>query len=97
MPVRGAKVRRSGRFADIEAVIKSHGFVSGCPGRMASPGFYFFHRGGFVLQILPARKVRIVRPDRSKQIVSARRLVDVDSALEIVILEIEESETGAKA
>ena len=92
MPIRGAKIRRSGKFDDIVAVIKSHGFVSGCPGRMPSPEFYFFNRGGFILQLLPERKVSITRPDRSVQIVSARRLVNLDSALDVIVMDIEEAE-----
>lgn len=92
MPLRGHRVQRSGRFDEIVAVIKSHGFVSGCPGRMPSLGFYFFNRAGFVLQLLPERKVSITRPDRSVQIVSARRLVNLDSALDVIVMDIEEAE-----
>lgn len=92
MPIQGAGVKRTGKFADIERVIRSHGFARGAPNRMPSPGFYFYSRGGYVIQIQHGRKVGITKPDGTVETVSARRLVVLDSALDIVVMEIEEAE-----
>lgn len=92
MPLRGHRVQRSGRFADIEAVIKSHGFGKGAPNHPPCPGFYFYSRDGYVIQILPARRIKITSPDRREEIISARRLVNLDSALDVIAMDIEEAE-----
>lgn len=92
MPVKGAGVRRTGKFADIERVITSHGFQRGAPNHPPCPGFYFYSRDGFVVQILHGRRVSITRPDRSVQIVSAQRLITLDTAMDILQMEIEEQQ-----
>jgi hypothetical protein len=93
MPVRGHRVQRSGKFDDIVGVIKSHGFKNGAPNRMACPGFYFYNRAGYVLQILPARKIKITRPDGTASTVSARRLITLDTELDQIVMDIEEQQT----
>jgi hypothetical protein len=89
LPIRGAKVGRGKWFHDIESVILNHGFARGAPGRMASPGFYFFNRAGFVIQILPEHAIRITRPDGQAETISSRRVVTVDSVLDGLVMEIE--------
>ena len=81
MPVRGAKVRRGKWFDEAERVIQNHGFRDGAPGRRASPGFHFYHRAGLVIQILPS----LTRPDGVEQRISSRRVVNVDSILDVVV------------
>ena len=93
MPVRGSKVGRSGRFHDIEAVIVSHGFQRGAPNHPPCPGFYFYSRAGYVIQIMPARMISITHPDGSVEKISARRVVTLDSALDIITMQIEEQQT----
>jgi hypothetical protein len=96
MPVKNAGIRRTGKFADVERVINSHGFVRATrPGYGPSPGFYYYGRAGFLVQILNGRRVSITRPDGQVEIVSARRLVVLDSALDCVVLEIEENENAS--
>jgi len=92
VPIKGARVKRSGRFRDIERLILNHGFAHGAPNRMPSPGFYFYQRAGFVIQIMPKRQINITRPDRQAEKISARHLVTLDSALDVIVMEIEEAE-----
>jgi hypothetical protein len=90
MPVRGSRVQRSGMFAEIERLILNHDFQRGAPNRMPCPGFYFYHRAGFVIQMLPARQTKITHPDGTARIVSARRLVTLDTELDQIVMLIEE-------
>lgn len=92
MPLRGHRVQRSGRFADIEAVIKSHGFGKGAPNHPPCPGFYFYSRDGYVIQLLPARRIKITSPDRSERVISARPLVNLDTELDQIVMCIEEEQ-----
>jgi hypothetical protein len=91
LPIRGAKVGRGKWFGEIKVVILNHGFASGAPGRMASPGFYFFNRAGFVIQILPEHTISVTRPDGAQQKISSRRIVKVDSILDALVMEIEDA------
>ena len=92
MPIRGAGVKRTGKFAEIERVIVSHGFQRGCPGRMASPGFYFYSRAGYVIQIQHGRKAGITKPDGAAETISTRHLINLDTELDQIVMSIEESE-----
>jgi hypothetical protein len=92
LPIRGAKVGRGKWFGEIKVVILNHGFASGAPGRMASPGFYFFNRAGFVIQILPEHAIRITRPDGATETIHARRVVKVDSVLDGIVMQIEDQQ-----
>jgi hypothetical protein len=94
VPIRGAGIKKTKAFFDVERVITSHGFRHGAPNRMPSPGFRFYSRNGYVVQVLNGRRVSITAPDGSVQVISARKLVNVDTALDCVILEIEEQEAG---
>jgi hypothetical protein len=89
MPVRGAKVRRSKWFNDITQALQERGFQRGAPGRMACPGFYFFNRDRFVIQILPENTLHITRPDGTARLESARELSKVNSILDALVLDIE--------
>ena len=51
-----------------------------------------YSRDGYVIQILPARRIKITSPDRREEIISARRLVNLDSALDVIAMDIEEAE-----
>lgn len=92
IPIKGAGVKRTGKFAEIERVIVSHGFAHGAPNRMPCPGFYFFSRAGYVVQIQHGRKVGITKPDGTAETVSTRHLITLDTALDQIVMEIEEAE-----
>jgi hypothetical protein len=92
MPVKGAGIKRGEWFHDAKRIILNHGFQSGAPGRMACPGFHFFSRAGFVLQIMPALTLGIRRPDGTEQRIPARNVGKLDSILDALILELESSE-----
>ena len=61
MPIRGAKVRRSKWFNEITQSLQDRGFKRGAPDRIACPGFYFYSRDGYVIQILPKSRDALVR------------------------------------
>jgi len=89
MPVRGARVRRSKWFNDITQALQERGFQRGAPGRMACPGFYFFNRDGFVIQILLENTLHITRADGTVRLESARELSKVNSILDALVLDVE--------
>jgi hypothetical protein len=92
VPIRGAGIKKTKAFFDVERVIANHGFGHGAPNRMPSPGFRFYSRGGYVVQILNGRRVSITHPDGTSQVISARKLVNVDTALDQIVIAIEEQE-----
>jgi hypothetical protein len=89
MPVRGAKVRRSKWFYEITQTLADHGFQRGAPGHFACPGFYFFNRDGYIVQILPKNAIRIARPNGTVETESVSRISKANFILDALIRYIE--------
>jgi hypothetical protein len=93
VPIRGKGVKRTEAFRETERMILSRGFRSGAPGRFPSPGFHFYSRSRYVLQICNGRTLAITRPDGTVEVVSTKNLTKLDTALDQLILEIEEQQS----
>jgi hypothetical protein len=89
MPVRGARVRRSKWFYEITQSLADHGFRRGAPGHFACPGFYFFNRDGYIIQILPRNTIRITRPSGAVETESVSRISKVNFILGAIVRFIE--------
>jgi hypothetical protein len=92
LPVKGSGVSRSGQFPDVARLVMNHGFTSGAPGRMVSPGFYFYHRGAYVIQILPDRQIGITRPNGMVETESVERMTKANFILSAIVRYIEAAE-----
>jgi hypothetical protein len=62
VPLRGAKVRRSTWFRNVTAALEARQFRRGAPGVSACPGFYFYSRDGYRVQICADTTLQIQRP-----------------------------------
>jgi hypothetical protein len=93
VPIKGKGVKRTGSFAEIERLIIGHGFRHGAPNRWPSPGFYFYSRGAWVIQICHGRTLTITGPKGRPEglsVVSTKNLSKLDSILDELVLDIEE-------
>jgi hypothetical protein len=95
MPVRGARVRRSKWFYEITQTLADHGFRRGAPGHFACPGFYFFNRDGYIVQILPKNAIRITRPNGTVETESVSRMSKANFILSAIARYIDDQRESA--
>jgi hypothetical protein len=90
MPVRGAKVRRSSWFVAVEnALHQRHFDRCGSSSGIVSPGFYFYGRAGYRVQIAPKNTLRIFKPCGHVAEYRVPELRDVIFTLDALELSIE--------
>ncbi len=89
MPVKGSIVRRSRWFGEITQTLEAHGFKRGAPGVVPCPGFHYFSRDGYVIQIRPENTIRITRPNGAVEDESVRRMSKANFILDAIVRYIE--------